>query len=552
MIGSTRGRVGRPQKLTSEVVRIPCPYDGIDDRISLVTGDETHCIYTFNLVPNEQGMKLRKGYREWQLGVEQSEGVSTGVHTLIPFDAVEQDGLSDKLFAVNNEGIWEVTIYDDTPVLKLEFGDKSGDAGWGNYVHYTNLGGDDVMFYADSVNGLFSYDPDTNTWSQAAGITGLDITKVNFITVHKSRIWLVEQNSNKAYYLPPDALAGAVTAFNFGSKFLNGGNVAGLFSWTIDGGAGVDDFLVAVSRAGDVLVYQGNDPASVDSWSLQGSYFIGKVPRGASFGSIQGADLYLLSIYGLNSMGELLRGVDSAQMFNSRDTTSPSAKISSIIQQRLSQTIDEYGWSVKVIPTEGGLLVDSPTISPQVDIQYFYKTTTASWGLWRGVPMLCFDTYGDSVYIGTADSRVMVMDVNVDNALIDPPEGEFNGMAIPFSTLTSYRGLGRPALYKRGKFIRPDFVGSTYPDISVAARYDYDLREALLIPDPVPSANQQSKWDVGIWDQAVWGGSGLGWSEVEGAWGLGRYVAIAMVGEAREELLFVGWDFTFDSGGPMV
>ena len=68
-----------------------------------------------------------------------------------------------------------------------------------------------------------------------------------------------------------------MTKFTFGAKFTYGGALIGVWSWTIDGGSGVDDFLVAISRGGDILIFQGADPSLAD-FALIGSWFVGEVP----------------------------------------------------------------------------------------------------------------------------------------------------------------------------------------------------------------------------------------------------------------------------------
>lgn len=552
MIGSALGTSNRPQQLTSASDRFAAPYDGIDGRISLATGSPTHCIYTYNLIPHEFGMKVRNGYREWQTGLD--EGSSEGVHTIIPFDSSSQATGANRLFAVTNEAIWDVTTPGDTPINKLAFGDISSTSGYGNYIHYTNQAGNDVMFYADANNGLFKYDANTDTWAQATGITGPEISKVRFIMIHKDRIWLVEKGANSAWYLPLDAEQGQAEEFFFGTKYNSGGSTAGLFSWSIDSGSGVNDFFVSVGRAGDVLVYRGSDPADAsgaDPWELVGTYFIGRVPEGPTFGSVNGGDLYLLSIYGLNSMGELLQGVNSAELFNSSETTSPSARIALIIQTRLSQNIDLFGWEVRRIPSENSLLISGPQIGSTAPIQYIYRLTTAAWGLWRNVPIESFENWQNNVVFGDADNRILYMDVTADNVLLNPSQA-INGDAITFSILTNFRDLNAPTRFKRVKLIRPDFSAQAAPDVTIAARYDYDLTESFLTAASAPPPSDDS-WDVATWDNAMWkSATGQNFSDIKGAWGIGRYVAIAMIGTCREETYFIGWDLIFDAGGPLL
>lgn len=49
-----------------------------------------------------------------------------------------------------------------------------------------------------------------------------------------------------------------------------------MLNWTNDAGDGVDDYAVFVFSTGEVLVYQGDDPANAAAWSLIGRFQIGE------------------------------------------------------------------------------------------------------------------------------------------------------------------------------------------------------------------------------------------------------------------------------------
>jgi hypothetical protein len=530
-------------------VRYPAPNSGIDSRIALTESSPKNCIYTYNLVPYEYGMSVRKGYREWQKNA--SEGESVGIHTIIPFDGVLENGDDDRLFAVTNEGIWDVSEIGSTPVLKFTFVDQQIDAGYGVYSHFVGNDGNDRLFYADNRNGLFEYDVTGDLWQQAQGITGPVVENIRFIVSHKQRIWLIEEDSTKAWYLPVGSIAGEAQEFFFGGKFRHGGNLEGLFNWSVDGGDGLDDYLVAVSRAGDVLPYQGADPSTADTWNLVGTYYIGQVPKGPHFGSEHGGELFLLSKYGITSLNDLLQGVDTTTLQAGIDASSLSGKITSLLRDRLDLSISKNGWKISTIPSEGGLLISSPKIGSGDNIQFYYNFSTRAWGLWRGLPIESFDNYAGNVVFGDPENRVCVMDVNVDDARLDAVEGRPNCDDIEFSVLSFYNPLDSAGSYKRVKMIRPDFISGGDVSYAVQARYDYDLAEALR-----PSANPSDldgKWDLSNWDTAIWGAGGLSpVNDVIGSWGIGRYIAVAMNGKTREETRFIGWDVIFDVGGYMI
>lgn len=538
---------GGNKRQTNTAVRVQPPIKGIDARVAISVGDPEHCIYTFNLMPYEYGMRVRKGFREWQIDLDVAVGDS--VNTIIPFDGIDSAAVTDKLFAVTNEGIWDVTNAGGTPVLVYAFLVQTPDAGWGNFAHYIGENEKDVLFYADSENGLLAYDPDTDAWAQATGITGPVVTDIRYIVLHKQRLWLIEKNSTKAWYLPIGSTSGTATEFFFGSKFKHGGALVGLYNWTVDGGEGLDDYLVAVSKAGDVLPYQGADPSSANTWELRGTYFIGEVPKGPNIGSEQGGDLYLLSSQGLTAMNGLLQGVDTQYL--SANNESPNAKISSILREVIASSLDVYGWSVSEIPSEGSVIITSPRINSGPFIQYVYNMATQGWGFWRGVPINSINSWLGRVVFGTEDLRVGYMDVSVDNVTLTPPEGRLNGDAIDFSILTSFQYLDNPAHFKRVRQIRTDFLANQKPSYEVTARYDYNINEVDDVP--FDGVGLESAWDTANWDRAVWATPvGQAYTDIQGQWGHGRNVAIAMRGSTRTETTLAGWDVVFITGGSML
>ena len=553
MIGSAGRTAARPQKQSSQVSRFRAPIQGMDFHQSL--GDYNnplHSLYSYNLVPYELGLQVRQGYREWQKDV--TDGSGAGVHTLIPFDSVSEGNADDRLFAVNNEGIWNVTEFDTAPIQMVVFADQDPAAGYGTFTHYVNQAEDDVLFYADNVNGLYAYDAATDLWTNTGILTGLAEADVKFVMSYKNNVWFAKKDSTVGYYLPILSASGQVTEQFFGDKFKHGGALEGLFSWTVDGGDGVDDILVAVSHAGDVIMYTGDGPEA-DNWGMKGIWYIGEIPNTPRVGSEQGGELYLLSAYGVTSMNDLLSGVDSNVFTATSETSSSSmaSKISGLLRLQMKEKISLQGWSIAMIPAEGGMLISTPTIGSDAPLQFYYNVAARGWGLWRGVPMQCFSEFRDSVFFGTVESQVMRMDVTVDNILIDPVDPVLNGEDIEFSILTSYSALDSAGVYKRVKLIRPDFLSSFPPAHSSVARFDFDLSESFDTSLRVTSNLNIGQWDIGEWDAAVWGSRlGVTFPSIGGAWGTGRYVAIATKGQTRTRTRLIGWDVIFDVGGPML
>jgi len=543
--GNSRAKTRKPATLQS--TRLPAPQLGIDSRVPLSDESLKNCTYTYNLLPYDDGMKLRKGAREWQIDVNST--ISTAVNSIVPFDGIEENGVEDKLFAVTNEGIWDVTTAGGTPVSKYTFLVQSSFAGHGVHLHYVSDAGTDVLFYADSANGLFTYDSSTDTWALATGITGgPNMADIRFVMVHKQRIWVIAEGDTSAYYLPVGAIAGVLTKFSFGSKLPRGGALRGLFSWSVDGGAGVDDMLVGVGRAGDVIVYQGDDPSSSTTWGLKGVYFIGALPEGYTFGTEHGGELFLLSTYGITGMNDLLKGASAIDT----GTSGAAGNIAALIRTQMLRDRDNFGWRIATIPSEGGLLVQAPVSNVFRPIQYYYNVAVKGWGLWRDLRMTSFATWRGGVVFGDDSNRVMYMDVEADEVLLNPAAGvEINGVPIEFSILGSYSSLGAPTAFKRISYIRPDFVGKAPPSFATVMRFDYEAVEASKpVYTQIPLT---ARWDLANWDISIWGSDSVsGYGAPFGGWGMGRYGAVAMRGASYETFRLAGWDVHYEVGGVMV
>lgn len=537
------GAKSTPQANQLQVDVMPAPTKGIDARAPTGAMPPDVCIYTYNLMPAEYGMVIRPGYREWCIGMD--NGASTGIHSLVAFTGVDPGAVDDRLFAITNEGIWDVTTF-DTPIDVFTFGVNSAGAGHGVDAHYIDQGGSDFLYYADGQNGLHIYDGDTQLWAAAAGITGPILGSVVFVVVHKQRMWLVEEGKSSAWYLPVASGQGAAEEFFFGSKFPHGGRVYAMYNWSVDGGQGIDDLLVVVSSAGDVVVYQGEDPTGTD-WKVRGTYYIGDVPTGRRIGSEYSGDLYLISSFGLISMSDLIRGVDTSNPGDS----SLSFRVAKPLREQVRAKKTEYGWEPIFLPPLGIMLIMIPQVLSESYIQYSLTLATEGWGFWRSVPMLSAEDWQGDIYFGDRDSKVYSMDVTRDNVLITaPPDPEVNGSPIEFSLLSSYQNMRSPGLFKRVAQVRPNFYSASKPFYEQRVLYDYNFEEP---PAPVGGVETFGDvWDGALWDIAVWSTqTGNPVAPLGGTSGVGRTVSIALRGETGVDLRLLSWDMMWMTGGPI-
>lgn len=289
------------QKRRAVTVSLPAPVGGrnlVDAPGALLPIDAQSVT---NLYAGNNGLTTRYGTQKWAANVGTSDH---NLEWLIP--------TATKLFAVESRGIYDVTTSTDAPTLKLAF--TAGNAFYSSSQSFTTIAGD-FCLYADERNGYILYTAATDTWAAVASgggagqVSGIDPADVAFVATWKERVWLVKRDTAEAWYLPAGLVTGAATRFNFGSRFRKGGSLRGLWSWTIDGGAGIDDHLVAISSAGELLVWSGSDPDVADAFNLVGSWDLGSVPAGRRFAYNFAGDLLVWTRAGVISVSKLLSGV---------------------------------------------------------------------------------------------------------------------------------------------------------------------------------------------------------------------------------------------------
>ena len=506
---------------TVESYTFPASVGGVNAIDSLMMMPPSDCLYTYNLMPSEYGLRLRQGYREWATGCVESpqRSENVDVHTIIPFESNVQDVANDRLFAVTSEGIWDVTLFNTiSPTQEVIFPQTSGTAGYGVWSEFTgDAAGDGLrghyMFYADGLNGIWQYEEATDAWSQPISGTGVGgwyfldnqdprvqqpfpVDNVAFVMVFKQRIWVILEDEDDAWYLPVASVAGELKRFTFGSKMPHGGNLMGLFNWTVDGGDGVDDMMVAVSRGGDVVIYQGEDPeitpdgSSQGPWSTRGVWYIGEIPATRRLAVDYGPDLYLLSTFGLTSLNDLLQGTPLTG-------ATPSRKVNRFLRADVENGKDSSAWQLVSHPGDGFIQIITPKPSQTPYIQYNMNMQTGAWGFWESVPIFGADSWSGSYMMGGPRGVVYINDGNLDGAEIAKPNYFQN---VPNPTPSAEWSVPVPLEFKcdgsqiTGTAYQVDI--STPLTVGIPYRASYRIEANALVNEfqDVPTVPPGSEW----------------------------------------------------------
>ena len=465
---------------TLQSVTLPAPIGGLNTVDAGASMPTTDCVLLYNMIAAEYGLRARLGYREWATGFDGP------VLTLIPFTGSSPS--QNKIFATTATGIYDCTDSTALPLPAITFPSTSDGAGVGVSTVFVNFGGNHFCLYCDEENGYFVYSESGSSWTQVAYGSGagqvreklptppattpvyptLNPKNLCFVMVWASRVWFVEKNTGWAWYTALGSLYGDLTPFYFGTQFRVGGDLRGLYNWTIDGGSGVTNSLVAVSGGGDVVIYQGYDPDTAGAFSLKAVWFCGGVPAGRRIATNFGGDMLVLSMLGLVPISKLTQGnpvFDRSQY--------ATHKIANLFNQLVYAGKDLPGWHVSMSPQDNALIVNVPQPSG-ITIQLVMSMATKGWSQYRDLPNIIHSSAHDGdLYFTTDDNRVCVFKDYLDAVPLDG--SSFS--PVQWEVLSSFQNLGS-ARKKRVSMLRPTFVTTGgQAQYACEARFGYDFTE---------------------------------------------------------------------------
>lgn len=524
---------------TTKVAPIPAAMGGINAVDGLTAMPPSDAIFLNNLVPSTYGLRVRTGYTEWATSVG-----SGGVRTIIPF--IGSSSSFDRMFGCAQDGIYDCSSSGAIGAAEISFATSDATSGYGSWVNFVNDAGAYFCLYCDETNGYYVYTSATDTWAKitlgagATQISGVDPANLAYVMIFKKRVWFIEKNTNNAWYLSTNAIYGAATQFNFGNKFRHGGTLQALYSWTVDGGAGIDDLLVAVSTGGDVIIYKGTDPATATDWFQQGSWFIGATPAGRRIAGSFGGELYLLSVYGLIPATKLISGALIQQ-----ENVALSRKITPLISQEMFNSRSTLGWEVKLVSTENLILVSTPKRTGYDYKQFVQSINFQGWSNYLDIPYYTGEEWKGEFYIGASDGTIYIHTGNLDGVTLDG----LTYSEISSSALQAFNDHSSSGLYHRAQFVRPVFLSQQPPAFNIQIRYDYNLDPYITPPNSLFGSG--TVWDTGVWDVALWLGEFNETEPVFGGSGIGRAMAVGISMLTGSETVLVRYDLMYDTGGAL-
>lgn len=506
----------------STLVSRSAPVKGWNARDPIAAMKPDEAILLENWFPTAADVVLRKGI------ANHVTGIGDQVESLMPYNTPAG---TQTLFCAAGTSFYNVSSAGAVGAA-VETGLTN--SRW-QHLNYTNSSGDSYLCCFNGTDSPRYWNGTswiTITGASTPAITGLTTSDIVSAAMHKRRMWLVQAGTLKAWYLPADAVGGVANALDLSGIAKRGGYIMAIDTWTLDAGEGVDDYWVAVTSEGEVIVYLGTDPSSVNTWTLKGVWSIGE-PLGRRCLRKFGGDLLLILVNGVYPLSKALLSatVDPRVALTDRIATAMNAAAVSYGSN--------FGWQVTHYPASDMVLLNVPVSDGDSQQQYVMNAITGAWCKFTGWEGNCFEVFNGDLYMGGNGFVAKAWSGNNDYA------ADIVGIA---KTAFDYFGSRTK---KSFKMARPTITTTGTPTVNIGINIDYEDgdRAGTLSFSPTSSA----LWGVALWGIGLWGSGLQTLKNWIGLSGIGLCAATRMKVAAQDlEIRWQATDYLFEPGNGAV
>lgn len=486
----------------ARTLTIPAPVGGLNARDALAAMPQSDAVILDNFFPGTTSVDLRNGYEAW------STGYPAAVESLMTYNGPT----GSKLFAASGTAFYDATVQGAVGAAVVS---GLSNARW----QHTNMGTPGGQFlycvngadYAELYNGTaWAQVTDTSTIS----ITGVDTRNLIHVNQYANRLFFVEKNSCRAWYLPVNSVGGAAASLDFSPLFSLGGYLMAMATWTVDNAGGMEEYAVFVSSEGEIVVYTGTDPSTAANWVKAGRFRIGR-PIGRRCYVRMGSDLLLITADGFVPLSRALL-TERAQ------TNAVSDKIVNLVTNDVSSYGDHFGWQASLYPIGNKLFVNVPQVEGKVQYQYVMNTITGAWCRFTGWNANAFGMMGDSLFFGSN------LGAGANSAFVARCDtGYSDGGAYIFGEAKgAFQYFGALGYQKQVTMARP--LLQTSGNMQIAFAMDMDFNDAFPTTMPTFTGTAGTKWNSAKWNTFPWGGNPGIKKDWQGVTGIGDAGAFHM------------------------
>lgn len=303
-------------------ITLPPPIGGWNTRDTLTEMPPTDAVIFENAVVRDGKVMRRQGINDFpaQMGGEYFDTWLPRQSSLVQIDFVDSvNGKMPRLSAfVLNEttGNTRLVMFDPTVTSRVPWfimfegfdatnnpnptGAEWDSIRFANRTIFVGAKTGDIPIYYDSV-GTFLNTITPLTGLLEDGVPLNKATRGRFFKVesHGSRLFYLEKGTMNIWYMKePGEYTGEMGYFDVSFIAKKGKEIVELAEWTRAGSDTINTLLVAVTDAGEVLMWKGSDPEEADDWELFGKFYIPR-PLGNNCVCQVGSDLFIMTEQGI-------------------------------------------------------------------------------------------------------------------------------------------------------------------------------------------------------------------------------------------------------------
>ena len=495
-------------------IGIPAPKGGWVQNISLDEPIRYAAEVLDNFFPTAQGARLRGGR-------SLHATIADPVVQIMPYH-----GGTSKLFAASATDIYDVTTPADATVSPSASVSSLTSGDWSS-VNFGNSAGQ-YLIIANGADSVRSFDGSSWATPSITGVTSSDLTQV---WEFGGRLWFIEKTALSAWYLPVNAIAGAATEFPLASLFDRGGALLFGVSWSLDSGEGLDDVIAFVSDQGQIVIYEGSDPAS--DFVRVGTYTIAKpLTKHAFFKA--GGDVAIATEDGIVSLAEAVQKDRAAISRSAITYPIEDAWRQAVVLRDASHTFNCSLWHSRQM-----LIVSVPDGYQNEAQAFVCNVRTGAWCRYTNWDVDCSAIFEDQLYIGGTSSEIFKGEQTGQDK--DSP---YTAYWLPsFMPMDGLTALLHARIQYRGNLeLKPEMTG--------AVNYNVELPTV-----PATAADEDANaWGTGTWGTSMWGQNTAktAQSEWQSVAGVGNEVSVWCASTSARtsvpEIDLIGMDVLVEQG----
>lgn len=374
-------------------------------------------------------------------------------------------------------------------------------------------------------------------------LTGVETSNLNHVWTYNNRVFFVEKATMNAWYLDVNSVAGVATKLPLSGVFNKGGSLLFGATWSSDSGSGMDDRCVFVTDQGELALFNGGNPADVNSWHLNGVYDIGE-PIGKNAHIRVGGDLAISTKAGLIPLSAATNK-DPSQL----KLDALTLNIEPDWHYEIGITIAAGDWRLQKWDRMNMCVVAPPPTAARTNFCWALNMQTGAWTKFTGWNIGDIAVLGDVLFYGNSNGEIFQCDVG----------GTDNGQPFECKACFAFDDLGNPGHLKTTHAVRAFWMSSS--DFGAKHQVAVDYNPKFGVPPSAVSGAQglQSGWDVSHWDENYWA-SESGASKRYGYWGsasgqgvsLAPQIHLLSAQPSRLDCELVSFDLSYSTGGVMV